>query len=121
MALHVRTIIEAIDLATAIFTDVQANPILTGAESAQIGENINRLTAVRGDVNPNTQLVPQNRRNADATALRDRVFASNVINDKYWIRDPAPMYDALDLTFDIALAIEEGRTFIESDLSAARP
>lgn len=121
MALHVRTVTEAIDLAIAIFTPLQTDPTLTGAERAQVGENIQRLTAVRGDVNPNTQLVPQNRRNPDATALRDRVFASNQINDKYWIMDPVPMYDGLDLQLDIAAAIEEGRPTIESELSAARP
>lgn len=121
MAMHRRTIIEAIDLSIAIFTDAQASPLLTGAERAQIGENITRLTAVRGDVNPNTQLVQPNRRNADATTLRDRVFASNIINDKYWIQDPVPMYDGMDLMFDIASAIEEGRAFIDSELSSARP
>lgn len=119
--MHVRTVTEAIDLAVAILTPLQTSPTLTGAERAQIGENLTRLAAVRGDVNPNTQLVPPNRRNADATTLRDRVFASNVINDKYWIQDPVPMYDALDLMFDVASAIEEGRATIESELSAARP
>ncbi len=122
MALHTRTVTECINLAILLQNDLlqSANP-LTGAEVAQINENITRLNAVLGDVNPNTQLVPPNRRNPDATALFDRVFASNVINDKYWIADPVPLYDALDLMFSIALAILAAEPSITTDLSAARP
>ena len=121
MALHVRTVTEAITLAVAIQTPLQTDLTLTAAERAQIGENLNRLTALQTDVNPNTQFVPPNRRTGHVSALRDRVSATVIISDKYWATQPEIMYDALDLMFDIASAVEAAVPTIESDLSHARP
>jgi hypothetical protein len=123
MALHNRTITQMLNLAITIQTPLQTDPRLTAAEQAQIGENLIRCNAVLGDVNPNTNLVPANRRNGDATVLNDRVTASTVIDDKYFqpLNQPETLYDALDLMRDAASAILAGQPSVISDLSPARP
>lgn len=120
MALQTRTITQMLNLAISIQTPLQTDPRLSAAEQAQIGENLTRLNAVLADVNPNTNLVPANRRQGDATALLDRVHASTIIDDQHY--EPGPtMYDALDLMFDAATAILAGQPSVKSDLSASRP
>jgi|SRR3990172_5630263 len=121
MALTKRTVTEALNLAIAFQTPASADPTVTAAERAQIGQNLQRCTAVLADVDPVTNIVPENRRQGDASALFDRVFATTGISDKYWATRPAVLYDALDLMFDIAEAVLKALPTITSDLSVEHP
>lgn len=121
MALHTRTVSQMLNLAITIQTPLQTDSRLSAAEQAQIGESITRCTAVLADVNPNTNLVPPNRRQADASALLDRVHATGVIDDLHFEPGISPLYDALDLELDIANAILAAQPTVTSDLGLLNP
>jgi hypothetical protein len=121
MALKTRTVTEALNLAIAIGTPRATDVTLSAAERAQISECLTRLTAILGDVNVNTNLVPANRRQGDASALLDRVHALTIIDDKYFEPGVSPMYDMLDLMSDIADAILAAVPAITSDLGSLNP
>lgn len=121
MALQTRTLTEALNLTLLWTLPLVTDQTLTAAERAQIVEARQRVDAILADVNPNTNLVPQNRRQAHASTLRDRVHAIMIISDKYWANSPEILYDACDLWFDAASIIEAGLPTITSDLSPAHP
>lgn len=121
MATQTRTVTAALNFAIALQTPLATDPQLTGAERAQVSENLQRCNQALADVNPNTNIVPPNRRQAHFSGLSDRVFATTIISDKYWATAPEVMYDALDLMLDAAVAIRDGVPSFQSDLSAGNP
>lgn len=119
MAAHTRTITEALTLTQVWTLPLVTDATLTAAERAQLVEARQRVDAILADVNPNTQLVPPNRRQAHFSTLMDRVHAIMIISDKYWATSPEVVYDACDVWQDCAFAIRDGVPSISSDLSPA--
>lgn len=112
-----RSVTEGLTLANAIMTARASDQRLAAPERAQIQENLQRGAAALADVNPNTQLVPPNRRQAHESALKDRVRATIQISNLHGELVPAEFYDGLDLYWDCADAIVAGQPTIASTLS----
>lgn len=110
----VRTVTAALTLARGIMSGRASDPRLTGADRAQAGENVTRIDGVLSNVRADNTVQP-NRRNAQATTLRDRVFATITIEQKYDLA-PTEFYDALDLMWDVADCIVAGQPSLDSVL-----
>lgn len=121
MALKTWTVTQALQFSRALQVPLQNDPQMTAAERAQVTENIGRIDAALGDLNQQTNIMPQNRRQVHFSTLSDRAKATTTISDKYWATAPHVLYDALDLMLDAADAIRDGIPSFDSDLSAGNP